>query len=67
MSGKPRPTSSERTPKQGTQGGFTNVLCYFEIEEWSEEHSRQAAELQAKLGIFKGSLRKVDAYEYPTE
>ena len=51
----------------GTQDDFTNVLSYFEIAEWSEEHSRQAAELQSKLGIFKAPMQEVDVYEYPNE
>lgn len=51
----------------GTGDGFTNVLSYVEIGEWTQEHSRQAAELQAKLNIFKAPLQKVDAYEYPRQ
>ncbi len=51
----------------GVQGGYTNVLSYFEIADWTQEHSCQAAELQAKLGIFKAPIQKIDVYEYPNE
>jgi hypothetical protein len=51
----------------GRQDRFTNVLSYFEVGEWTDEHSREAGALQAKLGIFKAPMQKVDAYEYPKD
>jgi hypothetical protein len=51
----------------GTEGGFTNILGYFETPEWTEDNSRQAAELQARLEIFRGPMQKLDVIEYPVE